>query len=309
MDPALLDDHGRAELLDFYGDVFGWTEGDNTGEVGNPLILYTGAFGAVRVPPARRSVSAGAGDGPLRSAGRDASPELEAIVDRAKARQASDERVTIIDVHARTTQGPHPRLHAHERVHRLRDPPPRRAPTPRTPREGRLGRSRPLVHSRRGAHRHSRGAGRRRGDGVVAAARDGRHGRPHDHHRVPAQQAPRDRARGRRGCASRSSTTAPRARRSGPRRSSKRASPRSTTTTSRSTATYPGYSDRQRLAIEYAERFAADHRNIDDELFTRLRAHFADDEILDLTLCCAVFVGLGRTLEVLQITDNCPIDL
>ena len=41
--------------------------------------------------------------------------------------------------------------------------------------------------------------------------------------------------------------------------------------------TYPGYSDRQRLVIEYAERFAADHRNIDDELFERLRAHFADD--------------------------------
>jgi len=32
--------------------------------------------------------------------------ELEAIVDRAKARQARDERVTVIDVHARTTQGP-----------------------------------------------------------------------------------------------------------------------------------------------------------------------------------------------------------
>ena len=25
--------------------MFGWTEGDNTGEAGNPLILYTGAFG------------------------------------------------------------------------------------------------------------------------------------------------------------------------------------------------------------------------------------------------------------------------
>ena len=73
--------------------------------------------------------------------------------------------------------------------------------------------------------------------------------------------------------------------------------------------TYAGYTDREKLAVEYAERFAADHRNIDDELFGRLRAHFADDEILDLTLCCAVFVGLGRTLEVLQITDNCPIDL
>jgi AhpD family alkylhydroperoxidase len=73
--------------------------------------------------------------------------------------------------------------------------------------------------------------------------------------------------------------------------------------------TWPGYSSRQRLAIEYAERFATDHRAIDDELFARLREHFGDPEILDLTLCCAVYVGLGRTLEVLQITDNCPIDL
>ena len=73
--------------------------------------------------------------------------------------------------------------------------------------------------------------------------------------------------------------------------------------------TWPGYTDRQRLAIEYAERFAADHRGIDDEMFGRLRAGYADDEILDLTLCCAVFVGLGRTLEVLGITDNCPLDI
>jgi len=73
--------------------------------------------------------------------------------------------------------------------------------------------------------------------------------------------------------------------------------------------TWPGYSDRQRLAIEYAERFAGDHRSLDDEMFARLRAQFADDEILDLTLCCAVFVGLGRTLEVLQITEACDLDV
>jgi AhpD family alkylhydroperoxidase len=73
--------------------------------------------------------------------------------------------------------------------------------------------------------------------------------------------------------------------------------------------TWLGYTDRQRLAIEYAERFATDHRAIDDELFCRLRAGFADDEILDLTLCCAVFLGLGRTLEVLGVTDNCPLDI
>jgi AhpD family alkylhydroperoxidase len=74
-------------------------------------------------------------------------------------------------------------------------------------------------------------------------------------------------------------------------------------------ATWPGYTSRQRLAIEYAERFAVDRRGIDDELFGRLRGAFSDAEILDLTLCVAVYLGLGRTLEVLQITDSCPIDL
>src|SRR5215831_8529685 len=73
--------------------------------------------------------------------------------------------------------------------------------------------------------------------------------------------------------------------------------------------TWPGYSDRQRLAIEYAERFATDHRAIDDELFGRLRAAFGDDEILDLTLCCAIFLGLGRTLEVLAVDEACAVDL
>jgi hypothetical protein len=105
MDPARLDDAGRAELLDFYGDVFGWTEGDNTGEIGNPLILYTGAFAQfVYLLP---------GDPALRAPAMDhfglqvaTLADLVAIVERAKARQREDERVTIIDVHARTTQGP-----------------------------------------------------------------------------------------------------------------------------------------------------------------------------------------------------------
>jgi alkylhydroperoxidase family enzyme len=73
--------------------------------------------------------------------------------------------------------------------------------------------------------------------------------------------------------------------------------------------TWPGYTDRQRLAVEYAERFAADHRNLDDAFFDRLRAVFADDEILDLTLCLAVFLGLGRTLEVLGVDQACAVDL
>jgi AhpD family alkylhydroperoxidase len=73
--------------------------------------------------------------------------------------------------------------------------------------------------------------------------------------------------------------------------------------------TYVGYSERQRLAIEYAERFATDHRAIDDELFSRLRVHFGDDEILDLTLCLTVYLGLGRALEVLGVEESCAVDL
>lgn len=105
MDPALLDDAGRAEIIDFYGDVFGWVEGDNTGESGNPLILYSGAYGEfVYLLPS---------DDHLRAPHLDhfglkvdSLEELHAIVDRAKVRAARDPRVEIIDVHARTTHGP-----------------------------------------------------------------------------------------------------------------------------------------------------------------------------------------------------------
>src|ERR1700690_4431586 len=45
--------------------------------------------------------------------------------------------------------------------------------------------------------------------------------------------------------------------------------------------TYPGYSDRDRLAVEYAERFALDHRNLDDDFWARFKAAYSDPEVLD----------------------------
>ena len=68
VDAAVLDDAGRADLLDFFGEVFGWVEGDNSTETGNPLILYTGELrqflyllpGSRGVPSApRRSTTSG----------------------------------------------------------------------------------------------------------------------------------------------------------------------------------------------------------------------------------------------------------
>lgn len=68
------------------------------------------------------------------------------------------------------------------------------------------------------------------------------------------------------------------------------------------------YSEREKLAIEYAERFALDHRAIDDDFWTRLRAHYSDEEIVDLSLCLVVFLGLGRLLAVLEVDPGTVVD-
>jgi alkylhydroperoxidase family enzyme len=69
------------------------------------------------------------------------------------------------------------------------------------------------------------------------------------------------------------------------------------------------FSAAEQIAIEYAERFATNHTAIDDAFFDRLHEHFDDAEILDLTICLAAFVGLGRTLNVLGITETCLTDV
>jgi hypothetical protein len=40
---------------------------------------------------------------------------------------------------------------------------------------------------------------------------------------------------------------------------------------------------------------------MDDAFWSRLRAAFADDEIADLTMCCGMFLGLGRALAVVGV--------
>jgi alkylhydroperoxidase family enzyme len=69
------------------------------------------------------------------------------------------------------------------------------------------------------------------------------------------------------------------------------------------------YSEQERLAIAYAERFALDHLAIDDAFFGRLRSVFTDAEILDLTICLAAFLGLGRLLRVLGIDETSLLDV
>jgi alkylhydroperoxidase family enzyme len=68
-------------------------------------------------------------------------------------------------------------------------------------------------------------------------------------------------------------------------------------------------SEQERLAVEYAERFAVDHTSIDDEFMERLRGSFTDPEVLDLTICLSAFLGLGRTLRALGITETSLTDV
>jgi alkylhydroperoxidase family enzyme len=69
------------------------------------------------------------------------------------------------------------------------------------------------------------------------------------------------------------------------------------------------YSPRERLAIEFAERFCWGTERFDDILWGRLRQAFSDAEIVDLATGCAKWLGLGRMNAVLELERTCPIRL
>jgi alkylhydroperoxidase family enzyme len=58
---------------------------------------------------------------------------------------------------------------------------------------------------------------------------------------------------------------------------------------------------REKLAAEFAQSFALDHLGIDDGFWVRLRGAYADEEIADLTMCCAAWLGMGRALAVIGV--------
>ena len=75
--------------------------------------------------------------------------------------------------------------------------------------------------------------------------------------------------------------------------------------------TWPGYSERERLAAEYAEGFALDHVGLREnrDFWTRLRRHYRDEEIVDLAICCLLWLGGGRTMRMLDVGQSCSLVL
>jgi alkylhydroperoxidase family enzyme len=72
---------------------------------------------------------------------------------------------------------------------------------------------------------------------------------------------------------------------------------------------WEGFTERERLAAEFAERFALDHRGMDDDLWDRLHAAFSDDELVELAVCFGSWLAFGRLNRFFDVDGACRIPL
>jgi len=70
---------------------------------------------------------------------------------------------------------------------------------------------------------------------------------------------------------------------------------------------WSGFSERERLAAEFATRYATDHLNMDDDLWARLHAAYTDDELVDLGICVGSWLAYGRFNRVFDIDGGCRV--
>lgn len=62
----------------------------------------------------------------------------------------------------------------------------------------------------------------------------------------------------------------------------------------------------ERAALDYADRFATNHLSIDDRVFTALRQHFDDGELVELGVWVAFCVGFGRLGATWDMIEELP---
>lgn len=71
--------------------------------------------------------------------------------------------------------------------------------------------------------------------------------------------------------------------------------------------TTEAFDDRTRLAAEYAERYALDHHNLDDEFFTLMGRHYSQREIVELSMSIGSWIVSGRLNHVLGLDTVCAL--
>jgi AhpD family alkylhydroperoxidase len=68
----------------------------------------------------------------------------------------------------------------------------------------------------------------------------------------------------------------------------------------------PDLTPAERAALEFADLVATNHLGITDATIDGLRNHFGDDEIVELGMNIAVFVGFGRLSMAWDMVDELP---
>ncbi|MDP2775694.1 MAG: carboxymuconolactone decarboxylase family protein [Nocardioides sp.] len=65
--------------------------------------------------------------------------------------------------------------------------------------------------------------------------------------------------------------------------------------------------ERTRLAAEYAERYCLDHHGLDGSFWTRMKVHYSDAEIVELSMCLGSWIAFGRLNRVLGLDTACVL--
>ena len=65
----------------------------------------------------------------------------------------------------------------------------------------------------------------------------------------------------------------------------------------------PVFTPRERAALEMASKFTDDYRSVSDADLERWKAHFSDEELVELGTFMALADGFGKLVEVLGLGD------
>jgi alkylhydroperoxidase family enzyme len=68
----------------------------------------------------------------------------------------------------------------------------------------------------------------------------------------------------------------------------------------------PDLTAAERAALKYADLFATNHLAINESVYDGLRQHFTESELVDIGLICGMYVGMGRLMASLLMTDALP---
>jgi AhpD family alkylhydroperoxidase len=65
-------------------------------------------------------------------------------------------------------------------------------------------------------------------------------------------------------------------------------------------------SDAEKAAVRFGELMATDHLAIDDDVYADLHRHFSEEQIVELGMVAAFFVGFGRLAATYHMVEELP---